>query len=273
MLFLLFLIICTVALPLIGSFTFWPVTHPYDFYIPIVLAIAGAFAGILIIWIFLDISGRITTNTKKTYEKPTRFNRFCLNQGMSLIRRLCLIVVKAKGKEKIPATQKYLLVCNHRSNFDNFVITDKLAPRQDLAFITKGSNYKIPLAKFHMRRLGYPAIDRKDLLQSLQVMKSSSDRIQKGYTSIAVFPEGTRSKDGNMGNFHEGVFNIAIKAQCPIVVCAIKGTENTRKRWPRITKVKLNVATVLDYEDYRDQPAKAVSDRCKEIIQNELNKM
>ncbi|MCQ2815456.1 MAG: hypothetical protein MJ227_04225, partial [Bacilli bacterium] len=71
---------------------------------------------------------------------------------------------------------------------------------------------------------------------------------------------------------HEGTLNIGIKAQCPIVVCSIKGTEKVKKNWPRITTVKINVVDVLEYEDYRDQPAKVVSDRIRDIIQADLAK-
>ena len=272
MIFLIFSFLCSFSLAIAGSLTFWPVKHGYDFYIPIVLFIAGFIGSIAILWIFADISGRITCNRKKTYTKVYKFNRFMLNNGMAYIRRLALVTCKVSGKEKLPRGGSYLLVCNHRSNFDNFLISEKLAMHDNLAFVAKKGNFKIPLATFHLHKNLYLAIDRDDLLQSLQVMKLAAERIQNNVTSYAIFPEGTRSKDGELGQFHEGVFNVAIKAKCPVVVCTIKGTERIKKNWPRFSKTHINICQVLSTEDYDGLTAKALSDKVREIIQYDLEK-
>ncbi len=272
MIFLIFSFACSIFLSVFGSLTFWKVQHPWDFYIPIVLFIAGFVASIAIMWIVIDIIGRITVRRKKEYTKVYKLNRWILNNGMAYIRRLALIRCKVTGKEKIPHGTRYLLVSNHLSNFDNFLYTEKIAMHDNLAFVAKKSNFKIPLATFHLHKNLYLAIDRDDLLQSLQVMKKASDFISNGVTSYAIFPEGTRSKDGNLGPFHEGVFNVAIKAKCPIVICTIKGTNQVKKRWPRITKTHINVVHVMNVDEYDGLTAKALSDKVREVIQYDLEK-
>ena len=142
----------------------------------------------------------------------------------------------------------------------------------NLAFVAKKSNFKIPLAYWHLHKVLYLPIDRNDLMQSLQVMKLCSERIANNVTSYAIFPEGTRSKTGELGPFHEGVFNVAIKAHCPIVICTIKGTDKVKKRWPRITKTQIDVVATLPPEDFEGKTAKAVSDQVREIIQYDLEK-
>ena len=98
--------------------------------------------------------------------------------------------------------------------------------------------------------------------------------IQNNATSIAVFPEGTRQNEDKLGEFHEGVFNIAIHSKAPIVVTAIKGTADVHKRWPfRFTKVRYDIIEVIPYEEYEDMPAKALSDRVHKIMEDHLARM
>ena len=272
MIFLIFSFLYSFSLSIVGSLTFWPVKHGYDFYIPIVLFIAGFIGSIAILWIVIDIIGRITVRRKKQYTRVYKLNRWILNNGMAYIRRLALITCKVTGKEKIPHGTRYLLVCNHLSNFDNFLISEKLSMHDNLAFVAKKSNFKIPLATFHLHKNLYLAIDRNDLLQSLQTMKTAADFISQGITSYAIFPEGTRSKTGELGPFHEGVFNVAIKAKCPIVICTIRGTNQVKKRWPRLTKTQINVVQVMGVDEYDGLTAKALSDKVREIIQYNLEK-
>ena len=58
-------VVCALALSITSAFTFWPVTIWYDFYRPLVMFIAGYFAGIAISWIFVDVSGRLISSFKK----------------------------------------------------------------------------------------------------------------------------------------------------------------------------------------------------------------
>ena len=273
MIFLIFSFLCSFGLAIAGSLTFWPINgHWYNFYIPIVLFIAGFIGSIVFMWIVIDIIGSITCRRNKVYSKVYKLNRWILNNGMAYIRRLALITCKVSNKEKLPRRGSYLLVCNHRSNFDNFLISEKLAMHSNLAFVAKKGNFKIPLATFHLHKVLYLPIDREDLMQSLQTMKLAAERIENNVTSYAIFPEGTRSKDGKLGPFHEGVFNVAIKAKCPVVVCTIKGTESVKKRWPRITKTHINICQLLNVEDYDGLTAKALSDKAREIIEYDLEK-
>lgn len=274
MIFYLFVLFFAIGFATLGCFTFWPIQQWYNWiFHPILLFIFGYVIGVAILWIFLDIAGRVTVKKGKEYDTPTRFHRFLINNGMAYIRRLAHIIVKVKGQEKVPATSNVLLVCNHRSNFDNFLLSEKMFMHKHIAFISKPNNFKLPLAGRVMQRLGYLSIQRDDLIQSLETMKKASQRLIDGKMSIGVFPEGTRSKDGKtMGEFHEGVFNIAVRAKAPIVVCSICGTENVVRRYPRFTKVNIHVLQVLNYDDYAGQPAKQISENVKAMIQADLDR-
>ena len=259
-----------VALAVTGSLTFWPITAWYDFYIPIVLFLGGYLGCMLIWWIFIDIYGRIAS----LFEKPKRvnkFTRFLLCDAMRYIDGLAMARVKVIGKEKIPLNQRFLLVQNHAGRFDPMIVNGFLQ-KYDIAFITKPSNYKIPLAKRLMPRLFYQAIEREDPIQSLGVMRNSIDLIEHNVTSIGVYPEGTRHKDGKVGDFHEGVFNICIKAKCPLVVITTTNTDKIHKNFPkRCTKVTLNVVKVYNYEEFEGKTALALSNEVRELMRKDLN--
>ena len=259
-----------VALAVTGSLTFWPVTEGYQFYIPIVLFIAGYLAMMLLWWIFIDLCGRVLSLFEKP-KKVNRFTRFLLCEGMRYIDFLAGVRVKIHGKEQIPLKERFLLVQNHASKFDPMIINGFLQ-KYDIAFITKPSNMKIPLAKRLMPRLFYQPIVREDPLQSLGVMRNSVDLINRNVTSIGVYPEGTRHQDGQIGDFHEGVFNICLKAKCPLVVATASNTDKIHKNFPfKLTRVNLNIIKVYTYEEMEGKTALALSNEVKELMLKDLN--
>ena len=258
-----------VALAVTGSLTFWPVTHGYDFYIPIVLFLAGYIGCILLWWIFIFCYG-IVVSKLKAPKRVNKFTRFLLCDAMRYIDRLARVRVKINGKDKIPLNQRFLLVQNHASRFDPMVVNGYLA-KYDIAFITKPGNFRIPLAKRLMPRLFYQAIVREDPMQSLGVMRNSIELINNNVTSIGVYPEGTRHKDGQVGEFHEGVFNICLKAKCPLVVITTSNTDFIADNFPwKATKVTLNVVKVFTYEEIEGKTALALSNEVRELMLKDL---
>ena len=259
------------ALSIAGSLTFWRVSHWYDFYIPIVLFIAGIVGMIALWWISLWIFGKFVK--KEMHTKQSKWARFWLEEGHDFAILAGLVRVKINNKEKIPTTQRFLLVGNHRSNFDSMVMTSKLK-KYDLAFITKKSNYKIPLfGRLLYGNCFYP-VDRDNQLQSLEAFKKASELIINDECSVGVFPEGTRQRDLVLSDFHEGVFNIALRAKCPLVIVTENGTEMVCHNFPfKPTKVNVDVLGTIPYEELEGKTAKAISDQVHQIMQEHLEKV
>ena len=262
---------CGIALATCGAIWFWPVCPDWwNFYRPIVLFVAGYLAGVAISWIFFDIAGRLTSSYKKTYDKPSKFARFMLTNGIAYITFHAMIRQKKTGLEKIP-NEPFLLVSNHKSNFDPMLVSQALYKR-DIAFITKKDNMKIPLGARFMWRLCYMPVNREDKLQSLEQFKKAADLISSGVSSVGIYPEGTRQKEGViLGEFHNGAFNIAIKTKCPIVIMTMRGTEKIHKRFPRITRIKMKCVQVLYYEEYSSMNATELCNYVHEIMYKELS--
>ena len=263
-------VITALALSITSAFTFWPVHQWYDFYRPLVMLIAGYVAGIGICWIFYDINGRIMSSYKKKYDKPSNWARFLLNNGMEYVDFHARARVKKVGLEKVP-NEPFLLVSNHKSKFDPMIVAAVFKKRH-LAFITKESNMKIPLANRLMWRNCYMPVDRSDKLQSLEQFKRAAELISSGASSVGVYPEGSRQEDHViLAAFHNGAFNIATRTGCPIVILTMKNTNKIHKNFPfRRTTVDMKIVEVLYKEDYRTMNSAELSDYVHGIMYNEL---
>lgn len=268
MLFEFIFLLISIFVATLGSFTFWPVQQWLDFYKPILLFL-GTYIGSVIVFFFLLYGLSFLINKEKEYKRVNRTSKIIFDNALSYVDFHAHIGVRKTGLNNIPKNENFLLVCNHRSNFDSMILSVVLK-KYKLAFITKPSLFKIPIGGRHMRRLLYLGIDRQDNIQSLQVMRKAEEYIDNNITSIGVFPEGTRQQELVIGDFHEGVFNIAIQTKCPVVVCTLKGTDKIKSNFPmKRTRVTLKISETLYYDDYCNMTAKQLSDSVRStMIQN-----
>lgn len=267
----LFMLLCGCGLAISGSLTFWPVQGWIDFYIPLILFIAGYLFGLSITWAFIWCVG-LTIDEKKEYHNINKWIRWLMYIGVDYICMHAMIYTRVINRRKMPKKERFLLVCNHLSVFDPLIIIQKFSFR-DIAFIMKKENMHMPLANRLMWRSCCLPIDRDNYLQSLEVMRKATYLAESNITSIGVFPEGTRSKNGQLGEFHEGCFNIAIKGKLSIVITTIRNTDQIHHRFPfRFTNVRYEVVGVIPYEEFQDLPAKKVSDMVYQIMQENLAK-
>ena len=264
-----------IANAIVAPLTYWKITEWWDFYIPIVIFIGTYILALLTVMLFLWLMGVGLKIALKKYPHNKIFEyraRFFFKNGLTLINFHSNIKVKTKGLAKIPKNERFLLVSNHCSNYDPMVTIMELS-RFEIAFITKPSNMHIPIGGNYLQALDFLPIDREDPMQSLQVMNKAIKLIEEDVCSIGVYPEGTRGREKEMLPFHEGVFNIALKAQCPIVIVTVKNTNLVKKNAPfKRTKVFHDVVTVLPYEELEGKTAKAVSDLVRGIMENNLRR-
>jgi 1-acyl-sn-glycerol-3-phosphate acyltransferase len=102
-------------------------------------------------------------------------------------------------------------------------------------FIVKKELFKIPLFGLAMKKTGYIPVDRSGGRESLKSIQEAAAKIKSG-TSVVVFPEGTRSHDGNLGPFKLGGMLVALKANCRIVPVAISGSHHILPKGARIAR-------------------------------------
>lgn len=125
------------------------------------------------------------------------------------------------GLENIDPTRSAIYMSNHQSNFDIPVFFSAL-PIQ-FRWLAKAELFKIPIFGQGMRGAGYISIDRSDTKSAIRSLQQAAQNIRAG-TSVLIFPEGTRSDDGNLLPFKAGGFVMAVDAGVPIVPMAVHGT-------------------------------------------------
>ena len=131
------------------------------------------------------------------------------------------VVVSVTGTEKLDAEKPYIFAANHQSQFDIFALQGFLGV--DFRWLAKKELFQVPIWGHAMRRAGYIPVDRSHGRQALKSLGEAAQKIAAG-TSVIIFPEGTRTKDGKMQNFKAGAMVLAIKSGVDIVPVAIKGT-------------------------------------------------
>ena len=133
------------------------------------------------------------------------------------------IRVEITGMENIITDQPQIFIANHQGYYDIFALSGYL-PVQ-LRWISKSSLFRIPFMGWAMSAAGYIPVERNNRKQSYQAFLNTLEAIKAG-NSVVVFPEGTRSEDGNVGAFKKGSQLLAHRAGAPIIPVTIIGTRN-----------------------------------------------
>jgi 1-acyl-sn-glycerol-3-phosphate acyltransferase len=160
---------------------------------------------------------------------------------------------------------------NHQSYFDIFALLACLPV--EFKFILKEELMKIPLFGATMRRAGYIGIDRDDPRKAAKSMNEVAEKIKNG-ASVLIFPEGTRSVDGQLQPFKRGGFHLAIKSGCDVVPIAIINSRNiVPKGTLKINKgtFALNIGHPIPVKDYSKKEMDQLLARTREAIMSQMN--
>lgn len=128
--------------------------------------------------------------------------------------------IEVVGQEKIPKGP-VLFVSNHQGNFDVPILIGFL--EKPLGFISKVEVKKIPFIPRWMEAMNCVFIDRKDRRKAVQSIRDGIATLKKGH-SLVIFPEGTRSKGDEMGEFKKGGLRLATDSKVPVVPITISGS-------------------------------------------------
>lgn len=139
-----------------------------------------------------------------------------------MILRISGVTLKVRGQEHIDRAQQYIFMANHQSNLDIPVLMQGLMGYQ-LRWIAKKELLWIPLFGWALWAAKHITVDRADRAGALSSLKKAKERIERGI-SVVVFPEGTRSSDGNLMPFKKGGFLLAVITKTPIVPVTIGGS-------------------------------------------------
>jgi 1-acyl-sn-glycerol-3-phosphate acyltransferase len=131
------------------------------------------------------------------------------------------ISVRVEGRERLAPEATYIFAGNHQSQFDIPILQGFLG--FDFRWLAKKELFQVPVWGAAMRRAGYIPVDRGQGRAAFKSLDEAAGRIAGG-TSVVIFPEGTRSPDGQLQPFKAGAMVLAIKAGVPVVPVGISGT-------------------------------------------------
>ena len=140
------------------------------------------------------------------------------------------VKLTVSGLDRVPEKGPVIYMGNHQGNFDILALT--LAIPRRFSWLAKEELFRVPLFGGAMQRAGYIPLDRSDGRQALKSIEEAARRIREG-VSVVVFPEGTRTHDGNLLPFKKGGFILASRAAVPVVPFTINGSMaiNPRNRF------------------------------------------
>ena len=151
------------------------------------------------------------------------------------------------------------------------IVMDKLRD-SNISFISKPENMAIPIVGKVLYGAGFLAIDRENDRNALKTILTAADYLKRDLCSIGIYPEGTRSKTGELLPFHAGSFKIAQRAKVPVVVACVRGSEKSQVVNPfRPNKVRLEILGVIPAETVSASRTDALAEQARELIQARLD--
>lgn len=174
------------------------------------------------------------------------------------------------GLENVPQNQAVLFVSNHQSNFDIPLMITQLPGKK--GFIAKIETLKIPFVRDWMKFMHCVFMDRDDMRQQVKCISEGVRTLKNGH-SMVLFPEGTRSADGNLLSFKPGGLKLATKSGAAIVPVTINNSMGLMKKGSfKITpaKVTIIISKPIEITEEMNRDTVKLTEEIKTIIQNSL---
>ncbi len=197
-----------------------------------------------------------------------------------LFRKLCVVHTWANPMWRFRTSgirvgdprRPYVVVANHESFADMLLISHL---PWEMKWLSKEDFFKYPLVGWLMRMAGDIKVIRGDKQSVVTAMRGAHDRLAKK-VSVMLFPEGTRSRDGVLGEFKDGAFRLAIETGHPILPLAVTGTREAIAKgdWRfNVTNAEVRVLAPIDTAGMTQDDVPALRNRVRELIAAELATM
>ena len=180
---------------------------------------------------------------------------------------LLLIPIKVTGQENVDPKQSYVFVANHQSFLDVFAVYGWLP--NNFKWLMKKEIRKVPFVGTACAVAGHIFVDRSNPRAALQSMDHIKKELVDGISTV-IFPEGTRTKTGEMGRFKQGAFKIAMDMGLPVVPLSLSGFFKAMPSGqafanPR-ARVSLHIGKPIDISQFND------INEAMEYLRNEIAK-
>ena len=169
------------------------------------------------------------------------------------IIRLLLVPITVTGQENIQKGQSYVFVSNHQSFLDVFAIYGWLPA--NFKWLMKKELRRVPFVGFACKVAGHIFVDRANPVAALHSIKEIEAELQNGVSTV-IFPEGTRTKTGEMGRFKRGAFQVALDLHLPIIPISLTGCYEAMPRGTYYARthshIYMHIGKPIDLSDFID---------------------
>jgi len=179
--------------------------------------------------------------------------------------------VEIEGAEHIDPNQSYVVVANHQSQYDIPLIYGFCG--LDLRWVMKAEIGKLPFIAQGCRAIGHIFIDRGNPEQARASINTAVARLPPG-TGVLFFPEGTRSRSGELINFRKGAFRVAVDRRLPVLPMTVVGTRELLE--PGSLRIRPGCARLVVHPPIRpgggsvDEAVAELSRRTRSVIAEPL---
>ena len=178
------------------------------------------------------------------------------------------IDLEVKGLENIPK-EPCVFIGNHSSILDIPILICTVD--RSLGFISKKEILKTPIIGYWLTRTNCVALDRENPRTAIEAINEAVQNLKEG-SSMAIFPEGTRNKEGKVGEFKKGSLKLATKAKAKVVPVSIdrasRAFEDNREFTP--TKIKLVFGEAIDTNNLSKEEEMHLAENIRNIIISNL---
>jgi 1-acyl-sn-glycerol-3-phosphate acyltransferase len=172
-----------------------------------------------------------------------------------------------RGLDHLDSSRPYIFMANHRSNIDIPVLVQSL-PKFQLRWVAKRELLFVPFFGWALWASKHILVDRSTRSHAMASLKKAKERIAGGL-SVVFFPEGTRSRDGELLPFKRGGFLLAIRTQTPIVPVTLHGSGNILPRgdWRiRTGKIEVIVSDPVPTDEFHAGDLRSLMTHVRQMI-------
>lgn len=166
---------------------------------------------------------------------------------------LLLVPIKVTGRENVDPNQSYVFVANHQSFLDVFAVYGWLP--NNFKWLMKKELRKIPFVGTACAVAGHIFVDRSNPRAAMESLTYIKAQLHDGISTV-IFPEGTRTKTGEMGRFKQGAFKIAMDMDLPVVPISLSGFFDAMPRnkfyVKPFSRVALHIGKPIDISQFND---------------------
>ena len=179
--------------------------------------------------------------------------------------------VTVVGGENIPEGP-CVFIGNHTSVLDCPLLI--VTAKRSVGFIAKKELIKVPIIGYWIKQAKCVPIDRENVREAVKVINEGVQNLKEGH-SMAVFPEGTRSKDGKLGEFKKGSMKLATKAKVPIIPVAMDRADRAFEIDRKIKPIDIIVTfgEPIYTDNLTKEEERGLAEKVRGVIANSLEKI